>query len=235
MSERSPRLIVLPPSHFCERARWALDRAGIAYTEERWAAGIHVPLARRLAPGTSLPILDTGKEIIQGSDRILDWTALPGGDPSSEQRFEKRIGPLVSRYLYAAMLNDPRAQVRTLLLDGVPFWQAALGRLAWPATRRAMIAGMDARPARVPALAHELEVELTWFDDHLAGRAHLVGDHFGRADITAASLLAPLARPPACPLYRQAVMPPSVEDTLKSWSVRPGLRWVERTYAEHRR
>ena len=78
MPTRHPRLIVLPPSHYCERARWALDHAGVAYTEDRWGVGLHVPLAKRLMAGTGLPILDTGAEIIQGSDRILDWTGLPG-------------------------------------------------------------------------------------------------------------------------------------------------------------
>ena len=234
MSERRPRLIVLAPSHYCERARWALDRAGISYTEVRWAVGVHVPLARRMARGTALPILDTGDEVIQGSDRILDWTALPGADPAVEQRFETRIGPLVRQYIYAAALNDPRSGVRDLLFDGVPTWQVVLGRLAWPATRRAMIAAMDARPALIPALGEQLAAELDWFDERLTGRCHVASDGFGRADITAASLLAPLARPAAGPPYRQATLPQAVEDTLARWSARPSLRWVERTYAEYR-
>jgi glutathione S-transferase len=97
-----------------------------------------------------------------------------------------------------------------------------------------MIAVMDARPALVSALGQELEAELDWFDQHLAWRGHLIGDRFGRADITAASLLAPLARPAACPLYRKATLPQAVEDALARWSARPSLRWVERTYTEHR-
>ena len=67
------------------------------------------------------------------------------------------------------------------------------------------------------------------------GRGRLVGDRFGRADITAASLLAPLAPPGEHPVYRRGAMPAAVEDALTRWSARPSLRWVERTYAEHRR
>ena len=33
MSER--RLLTIPISHYCEKARWALERAGLAYREER--------------------------------------------------------------------------------------------------------------------------------------------------------------------------------------------------------
>ncbi len=72
------------------------------------------------------------------------------------------------------------------------------------------------------------------FDGRLGGRRHLAGDRLGRADITAASLLAPLARPAACPLYRRVALPPRVEAALARWGDQPALRWVDRTYAEHR-
>ncbi|EIZ79571.1 hypothetical protein WSK_1837 [Novosphingobium sp. Rr 2-17] len=39
---RRPLVLTLPPSHYCERARWALDRQAIAYDEERLAPGAHV-------------------------------------------------------------------------------------------------------------------------------------------------------------------------------------------------
>src|SRR3712207_4254631 len=120
---------------------------GIAYREERWAVGCHVPLAKRLAPATTLPILDTGREVIQGSGRILDWTQMPGGDAEVEDRFERRMGALVRQYLYAAILSDSASGVLPVLLDGVSATQARLGRLMWPVTRRLMIAGMNARPA----------------------------------------------------------------------------------------
>jgi len=44
-----PRLITIPINHFCEKARWALDRAAIAYREERHVQGIHQIAARRAA------------------------------------------------------------------------------------------------------------------------------------------------------------------------------------------
>src|SRR6187397_1237510 len=45
-------------SHFCEKARWALDWHGIAYQEIGWPPGVHRILAKRCgAKGTTLPIL----------------------------------------------------------------------------------------------------------------------------------------------------------------------------------
>ena len=117
-----PRLYVLPPSHFCERARWGLDHMGVAYVEEPWAVGVHVLLARRLAPATTLPILDVGTEIIQGSDRILDWTGIKGGNPDLEERFESRIGVLVRQFITLP---------RSLIIA------PALEMLSWPAYRLA--------------------------------------------------------------------------------------------------
>ncbi len=36
----SRRLLTIPISHYCEKARWALDRAGLDYVEERHVQGV---------------------------------------------------------------------------------------------------------------------------------------------------------------------------------------------------
>jgi glutathione S-transferase len=181
-----------------------------------------------------LPILVAGSQIIQGSGHILDWAGLVNKDADVERRFVLKIGPLVRRYIYSATLSDPASNIREILLSGVPGVQGALGRLMWPITRRLMISAMDARPERLAELEVRLSAELDWFDALIKGRQYLVGSTFGRTDITAASLLAPLARPEACPLYRKGALPPRLEDTLMRWSERPSLRWVEQVYTQHR-
>ena len=56
-----PTLITIPISHYCEKARWALDRAGVAYRER---AHLHDgSLVVRTLRGRSqvtalLPVLD---------------------------------------------------------------------------------------------------------------------------------------------------------------------------------
>lgn len=230
-----PTLYTLGPSHYCERARWALDAMGVRHRERRLAAGLHVPMTRRLAPLASLPVLDTGEGIVQGSDRILDWTGMGGGAPALEARLQDAAGPLVRQFVYAAALDDPRSGVRDMLLEGVPPVERAVARVAWPITRRLMASSMAARRALVPRIQARMEVELDWFDAALGERDHLVGDSFGRADVTAASLLAPLARPDAPPFYGRVRLPPEVEDVVARWAERPGIRWVRRTYARHRR
>ncbi|WP_407523833.1 glutathione S-transferase N-terminal domain-containing protein [Methylobacterium oryzisoli] len=234
MARREVRLVVFAPSHFCERARWALDHTGVIYREVRWAPGPHALLAKRLGTGTSLPILDTGTDVIQGSGRILDWTGIRGHDPDLEGRFTRWIGPLVRRYLYSALLHDPSSNLREVQFDGVSRPQALIGRLLWPLTRQRMIRAMEAQADAHPGLERQVEAALDWFDAQVVGRHYLVGGRFGRADITAASLLAPLARPAACPVYQQIRLPFAVEDALRGWQKRRSLLWVERMYTKHR-
>ncbi|MGE5475518.1 MAG: glutathione S-transferase family protein [Bacteroidales bacterium] len=230
-----PRLIVLGPSHYCERARWALDHAGIAYDEIRWAPALHIPQARRLAPQSFVPILVTGAAVIQGSDRILDWLGTAGGVADVEHRVSETVAPLVRRYLYSATLHDARSGISDVLLDGVQPLQARAGKWLWPVIRRLMAMKMDIDPALLPELEGRIESELAWFGDIVANCDHLAGDCLGRADITAASLLAPLLRGPAVvPMYDRVRLPDDAERALARWNQTPALRWVRRLYQSHR-
>lgn len=234
-ADTTPRLLVLPPSHYCERARWALDRLSIAYDEVALAVGPHLWLARRHAPRPHLPILVVGATAIQGSDAILGWLRLDGSAPAIESRLVQRTGVLVRRLLYAATLSEPDADLRAVLFDGVSPRQRRIADLLWPVTRRAMIHGMQAQPHLLPSLLAELEAELDWIDRERAGCRYLVGVQFGRADLTAASLLAPLARPAvACPLYRTRLSR-RAEALLDHLYMHPTLEWVRTIYQQHRK
>lgn len=233
-------LLTLAPSHFCERARWALDRQGVAYEEERLAPGAHLLRVRRLgARVTSLPLLVLGDgSLCQGSDSILDWAGLSGGDRPIERRLEQRTGPLVRQCLYAGLLSDPRSGIRDVLLRGISPHQAAIVRLTWPLLRRVMAAGMNARPRLLPDLIARVDRELDWFDQLLAQRGdHLVGEVFGRADLTAASLLAPLALPQVEPVKGLSAgirWPASLAPAFARWSGRPTVKWVRHMYEAYR-
>src|SRR5688500_662790 len=65
------RLLTIPISHYCEKARWALDRAGIAYEEERHVQGVHQIVARRAGGGTTVPVLVTRDRVFTESEAIL--------------------------------------------------------------------------------------------------------------------------------------------------------------------
>ena len=67
------RLVTIPISHYCEKARWALERAGIPYREERHVQGIHRIAARRAGGGATVPVLVTPEGVLGESEAILAW------------------------------------------------------------------------------------------------------------------------------------------------------------------
>jgi glutathione S-transferase len=68
------RLVTIPISHFCEKARWGLQRAGVSYVEQPHLQLVHVAAARRAGGGRSVPVFVTGDgEVIADSTDILHW------------------------------------------------------------------------------------------------------------------------------------------------------------------
>jgi len=244
------RLITFSLSHYCEKARWALDWHGIAFQEVGWPPGLHIPLARRAgAPRSSLPILLRGDEIIQGSDAIIDWTErqstgkpslTPAEDPAgalaTERRADGVLGIHVRRLFYAEVLPHQAHLARPWLFRNASLSHRLVGTLMWPRVRKRMIQAMDAGEGAAADSRARVERELDWLDAILADRRrYLAGTAFSRVDLTVAALLAPFARPPEADVYPSMRLPPSLEHDVERWRERPVIEWVQRVYREHRR
>jgi glutathione S-transferase len=50
------RLLTIPISHYCEKARWALDRLGLPYVEERHLQVFHYLRSYPLSGGPNVPV-----------------------------------------------------------------------------------------------------------------------------------------------------------------------------------
>jgi glutathione S-transferase len=250
MSASEPKLISFAISHFCEKARWALEWHGIAYTETRWAPGPHIVLARRLGvPATTLPILIDHGRPLQGSGVIVDWADARDPRPERsltppaaeaearaiEHRADDAIGVQIRRLIYAETLTHHPEAVRPGLFEGAPPLQRRIGGALWPVLRRLTIKVLHAAPEDAADARARMEVELDWVDGLLSdGRRFLVGDRLGRADIAVASLLAPLSRPPEHPLYAALPLPPALLRDVERWHARPTMRWALGLYRELR-
>jgi len=68
-----PGLVTIPISHFCEKARWALDRAGLRYDERRHIQIIHQFAARIAGGGRTVPVLATSDGAFSESAAILRY------------------------------------------------------------------------------------------------------------------------------------------------------------------
>lgn len=91
-----PELYLFPISHYCEKARWALDHHGIAHRVRDLAPGPHGLVLRRMgARGSTVPVLLVEGALIQGSAAIVDWADAQGREPerslTPEDLAEERV------------------------------------------------------------------------------------------------------------------------------------------------
>jgi glutathione S-transferase len=250
---QKPVLYIFNISHYCEKARWALDYFGIAHEVRHVMLGQHRSIARRLgAARGSVPFLQTGEGVIAGSSAIIDWCeaqpasrqrarpeTLATDDPAMgralEQRLDDVIGVHVRRFYYSDALTNAPASVRPIFSNGLPLWQRMAVTIAWPRIVPMMLKGMDLGPAQGLQSQAILEGELAWLEGLLAdGRPYLTGNRWSRVDLTAASLLAPLAGPKEHPVVSAVVFPPNVSKVMQAWAQRPALRYVRDMYTRHR-
>jgi glutathione S-transferase len=249
VSSMKPILYVFAISHYCEKARWALDHYGVEYQLSLTMPGANRSIAKRLgATGGSLPFLKTGSGVIMGSGAILDWaaaqcatpaTSLEGEDTglvrSMEQRLDDVTGVHIRRFYYSdALVNEP-ASVRPIFSAGLPLLPRLAVTLGWSRIVPIMIKLMDLGPEQGAQSQSLLIGELDWLDHLLSdGRPFLTGDRFTRADMTAASLLAPLVNPPKHPTYANLKLPIALAGTIAGWQDRLSLKWVSRVYDKYR-
>jgi glutathione S-transferase len=252
MTEHKVQLITFGSSHYCEKARWALDWHHISYREIGWPPGLHRVLAKRCGvAASSLPILLDGETAIQGSDVIIDWAdskandndsvrrLAPSGDSAEAKEIETRanevVGVHVRRLAYAEMLPKYPKLAKPGLFLRASGWHRLIGNMMWPVSRRIMMRGLDIRPGAAAESRSKLESELDWLDCKLAdGRAYLAGDRFSRVDLTVASLLAGFARPAEMLAYRDMAASDALTADVERWKARPIMRWVVAQYQCHR-
>lgn len=205
------RLITIPISHYCEKARWALARAGLPYREERHVQGIHRLAARRAGGGATVPVLVSPDGVLGESAQILEWVdartprerrLLPadGAERAEVQRlctrFDEQLGPQARRLIYVHMLADRPLAMR-FNNEGVPRWEDRAMRLGFPVLERVIRRALDIRPGIEVADEAAVWREFDFAAGLLAdGRAHLCGERFGAADVTFAALAAAVIAPP---------------------------------------
>jgi glutathione S-transferase len=250
MTQTTVKLVTFGISHYCEKARWALDWHSIPYTEIGWPPGLHQLLAKKCgAKATTLPILLDGAKVIQDSSFIIDWAEAMATDRSQnltpkvntaeakeiERRANDVIGVHVRRLAYAETLPSCPHVVKPALFERTFGWQRVVGNTIWPVTWRIIMQMYEIRPGAAAESRSALERELDWLDKKLAdGRSYLVGDSFSRVDLTVASLLAGFARPEEMPVYRQMLLPDTLTGDVERWRDRPIMRWVVSQYRSNR-
>jgi glutathione S-transferase len=252
--KQKPILHVFLISHYCEKARWALDLAGVDYQVNLLSPLEHAKTAKAIgASSSALPILQMqsvengGTQIIQGSADILSWAnqqafingkhGLSISEESNEieKRLDDVLGVHVRRWFYSESLLDCPQTVRPVFAEGSGFVSRIILRLAWPKVVATMIKRMDLGRQQETQSKGIVAEQLNWLDSLLAGdRKFLVGDSLSNADIAAASLIAPLFSPAKHPASNIVMLPPRVAITAEQWKSRPLANWLSKLYSEKR-
>jgi glutathione S-transferase len=207
-----PRLVAIPLSHYCERARWALDEAGVDYWEDQHLQVFAGKLTRRLGATHTVPVLAAAGEIIGDSSGIVRWAARHSAQrlfPSDTDRVEVEAlseelagsyGVETRRLAYGWFFRNLDACI-SYNEGAAPRHQAWLLRLG---KRRVVPQMQRYLGLREEKLRAGREIVLRTMDgiaQRLAdGRPYLFGDAFSAADLTFAALSAPSIVPERHPV-----------------------------------
>lgn len=238
-------LYQFPISHFCEKARWALDYKGLEYTTKNLLPGLHVKTTKKLGKRSSVPILEHDGRSVQGSEQIITYldeqfperklTPVNSQEAQSalewERYLDKEIGVHLRRYVYHTLLNHPEIVIGFFATGG-PFWARPFLKLSFSKLQKVMRKMMDINEVTAAQSREHMVMGLQRLNDALKERTYLVGNRFSRADLTAAALLAPLFMPKQYGLDWPEAMPEPLQSEVDALASQ--LAWAQEIYSKHR-
>ncbi len=235
-------------SHYCEKARWALDYKGIPYVARNLIPGPHVTIARKLAPETCVPIMVDEGTAVQDSTEIITYLdqnyqerPLTPQDTDEatqalewEEYFDDEIGVTARLLFYYHALPNRSFSIRALL-RGTPWYGRALYWLIFSQVRSAMEKGMGINADSAQRSKARLMAALQTLNKELEQRSFLVGNRFSRADLTACALLSPLCLPGKSEDEVAKHLPEAMVEFRNEHKHARFFGWVSEVYREYRK
>ena len=260
--EKEPAVVLdtISASHFVEKVRWSMDRAGIDYVERPSGGTLGAFYAGRTVPrlrfrsGAVRSQIGNSQEILRylwgahSADDKVDVTHL---EPTAERNeFESRCdryGENLQVWVYRHIL--PHREL-TLKLWGaesptVPFWQRWALRLVFPVQRFLIIRSFRITDSRFAKVTEHIEKLLADIDATLQdGRASILGgDALNYTDFAFAAMCGLWLQPPnysggkaSFVATDRSLMPESMRNDVERWSENypTVVQWVERLYEQER-
>lgn len=246
------RLITIPISHFCEKARWALQRAQVNYLQEPHLQVFHIVASRRAGGKGTTPVLVTSDAgVLAESADILayadarapsDRRLYPeNADAREEVRalerdFDQDLGPQDRLWLYHHIL--PRRDLALAYATrGVPDWQRRLLPPLYPAVSRLISHKLGVNADAAAVANQRVEATFDRVAERLAdGRSYLCGDRFTAADLTFSALAGAVVMPLqwSIPLPPPDELPPAAAARVRELREHPAGRHALRMFAAER-
>jgi glutathione S-transferase len=206
------RLITIPFSHYCEKARWALERAGVPFVERGYLPILHV-LPTRRAGGTTVPVAVAGGKSLSDSADIVTYAdeqasaerklyPTDAGARAEVEAIEAETSAKFGRAtrLFAYHHGLPRASaLAEMVRPGLTALQAFVMPALVPFAAVLIRRGYRITPASAEQAAETVRRTFADFSERLAGKRYFVGDRFTAADLTFSALAAPVVLPEGHP------------------------------------
>lgn len=244
------RLITIAVSHYCEKARWALDWLKVPYIEESHAPIFHRLTTRRLR-GKSVPLLVTDSGVFTDSRDILhhiDATSpierrlyptdsqLRQEVEQLEELFDTKLGVHIRQWGYYYRIND-RPALQQMWHKGANQLEQVGVNIAFPLMRQMVQRAYDVSASTAASSLAEVRQIFDLVSQRLASdRSYLVGDNFTAADLTFAALAAPALRPKEHPIQLAPIgkINEEMAAVIKELRKSAAGKFALRLYKEHR-
>jgi glutathione S-transferase len=245
-------LITIPISHYCERARWALERAGVDYRERPHLQLVHWLAVRRAGGGRTVPVLvcgdrvlaDSGEIVAEADARAPEGRRLYPDDPAAaaetrklERELDEGLGPQGRLWMYDA-LRGRREIAIAYACTGVPAWERRALPIAYPLVTRVIDRYLGITPAAAARSEADVRAVFAAVAERLAdGRPYLCGDRFSAADLTFAALAASVLMPPeyGVPLPQPDELPKRMAAVIRELRAHPAGAHALRMFRTERR
>lgn len=243
----STKLLEFPHSHYCEKARWALDYKNIPFLAQPVLPGFHVITVGRIAPATSVPVLLDKDLVIQGSGDIINYLdqEYPGNPltPSEpelskksleiEENTGKLLGENLRQILYHKLLSYP-SFIRDCFTHTMPWPKKFIFSILYPVLRQKIYRRYVISEKSVVQAKDEFKVALDELGVALTHKPYLVGEQFTRADLSVASMLSLLVLPPEHPFPWGEIPDTEIRAFCAGYEDHPVAIWVLEMYRLHR-
>ena len=244
-------LVTIPQSHFCEKARWALDRLGAQYHEERHLPMLHLPATLLRGGKRTVPLLKTRAGVFDDSTDILhyvdgflqvDKKLFPVDNPARtaveqlEEHFDEILGPATRLWVYRYLLPNKDLSV-SIVEHSVPRYQAIIGKAMFGVVRGMMERRLDMNAENEASALKDIRRVFDEVAERLAdGRRFLIADRFTAADLTFACLSAVIVLPPEYggPLPTPDMCPPTMKTLVEELRAHPAGQYALRLFRDER-
>lgn len=245
------RLITIPMSHYCEKARWGLERLGLPYHEERHLQGFHYPRTYWISRNPAVPVLVDGRKVIADSTAILmhldryapaemrlypETAADRHRVETLEDLFDETLGIESRRWFYFHYLPEPRAALR-VAGQGTPRIERTLAPLMFPLMRCYATWLLQVSAGTVNAGLERARRVVKQTDSRLEdARPFLLGDRISAADLALACMMAPFVLPDeyGVRLPSFAQLPPAMRPTIQAFRETLTGRHALKLFRHHR-